>query len=125
MKKLIIAGLAATALLAGGAVALHHSGTNVAEARMNAKSIVDAAKTRGEVGEQIDGYLGIVSAAASADVRAAVNEINIGRKQVYTRLARDQNVRIEVVARLTGEKQIEKAAKGEYVLGETGQWTRK
>ena len=86
MKKLIIAGLTATALLAGGAVTLHHSGTNVAEARVNAKSIVDA---------------------------------------VYTRLARDQNVRSEVVARLTGEKQIEKAAKGEYVLDGTGQWTRK
>lgn len=125
MKKLIIAGLAASGLLAGGAVALHTTGTNVAEARQSAKSIVDAAKTRGEVGEQIDGYLGVVSGSASADVRAAVNEINIGRKQVYTRLAREQNVRIEVVARLTGEKQIAKATSGEFVLGEDGQWSRK
>ncbi|GLQ22000.1 YdbL family protein [Algimonas porphyrae] len=125
MKKLIIAGLAASGLLVGGAVALHGTGTNVAEARMNAKSIVDAAKARGEVGEQIDGYLGIIAADASREVRAAVNEINIGRKQVYTRLAREQNVRIEVVARLTGEKQIAKAGPGEMVLGEDGQWTRK
>ena len=124
MKKLIIAGLATAGLLAGGAVVLQITGNNVAVAQMDAKSIVDAAKARGEVGERIDGYLAVVT-DTSTEVKAAVDEINIGRKQVYTRLAREQNVKIEVVARLTGEKQIAKAAPDNMVMGEDGVWTKK
>ena len=124
MKKLIIAGLATAGLLAGGTVVLQITGNNVAVAQMDAKSIVDAAKARGEVGERIDGYLAVVT-DTSTEVKAAVDEINIGRKQVYTRLAREQNVKIEVVARLTGEKQIAKAAPDDMVMGEDGVWTKK
>ncbi len=124
MKRLMIAGLSAAALLTGGAIALNQSGDSVAHARADAKSTVDAAKARGEVGERIDGYLGVVS-SASADVRAAVDEINIGRKTVYRNLARDQNVEIKVVARLTGEKLIAQAPGGQYIMDDTGSWSRK
>lgn len=124
MKTFLIAGFAALSVLSVGAVAGNLSGTSVAQAQSNAKNVVDAAKTRGEIGERIDGYLGVVGDPSPA-VRAAMDEINIGRKAVYTRLAREQNVRIEVVARLTGEKQVEKAAKGEYVMGDDGRWTQK
>ncbi len=124
MKRLMIASLSAAFLLGGGAVALHHTGDNVAHARADAKSTVDAAKARGEVGERIDGYLGVVS-TASADVRAAVDEINIGRKTVYRNLARDQNVEIKVVARLTGEKLVAQASRGQYVMTDSGSWSKK
>jgi uncharacterized protein YdbL (DUF1318 family) len=124
MKKLIIAGLATAGLLTGGALALQTTGDNVAVAQTNAKSVVDAAKSRGEVGERIDGYLAVVT-STSAEVKAAVDEINIGRKQVYTRLAREQNVKIEIVAKLTGEKQLAKAAPGEMIMGEDAVWKKK
>jgi uncharacterized protein YdbL (DUF1318 family) len=53
-----------------------------------AKAAVDAAKAQGVVGEQADGFLGFVNAgAASADVRAAVAEINAGRRQLYSQAA--------------------------------------
>ena len=124
MKQLLIAGFAAAALLGAGAVTLHGTGAGVAEARQSAKSVVDAAKRRGEVGEVVNGYLEVVS-GASADVRAAVSEINIGRKALYQRLAREQGVEIAVVAQLTGEKQIASAAPGTFVKDTSGQWRRK
>ena len=124
MKRLVVAGLSAFALLGAGAVALHGTGGNVAEARQSAKAVVDAAKARGEVGEVVTGYLEVVS-GAPADVRAAVQEINIGRKALYQRLAREQGVELRVVAQLAGEKQIAGAAPGTFVMGEDGQWRRK
>ena len=91
--------------LIGGAVALSETFTPAAYAQTSsAKSIVDQAKTSGTVGERLDGYLGLVSGSASASVQAAMNEINIRRKSVYTKLARAQNVSVEVVAALSGEK---------------------
>ena len=48
-----------------------------AEARASSKATVDAAKAAGTVGEQSDGYLGLVTGSAPADVRAAVNDIKI------------------------------------------------
>jgi len=126
LKKLI-GGFAALALLAGGAVAFNTSGENVAQAQnMSAKATVDSAIARGEIGEQIDGYLGIVDGASpSAAVINAMTEINIARKSVYTQAAQNSGQPASVFAQLTGEKQIKKAAPGAYVKDATGVWKRK
>jgi len=101
------------------------TGIDTAQAQ-SAKSVVDAAKARGEVGEQIDGYLGIVSGKSpSADVRRAVQEINIGRKNVYTKRARQENVTVEAIAASIGVKQLQKARAGETVRDASGQWKTK
>lgn len=127
MKRIIVAGLAATGMLTGGAIALQQSGINVAEARQkpeSSKAIVDAAKARGEIGERIDGYLAAVTTLAP-NVRAAMDDINIRRKYHYEQLADEKGVRIAVIAQLAGEKQIRDAAPGAYVMGENGKWERK
>ncbi|MGB6230375.1 MAG: YdbL family protein [Litorimonas sp.] len=124
MKHVIMAAFAATAILAGGAVALNQAGDTVAHAQSSAKAVVDAAKARGEVAERIDGYLE-ARASAPADVKRAVDEINIGRKSVYTQTARQNNARVEVIAQLAGEKQLSGTPSGQYVIGADGQWTRK
>jgi uncharacterized protein YdbL (DUF1318 family) len=124
MKRVFIAGLTALALLGAGAATLHVTGDNVAAASAAAKATVDAAKARGEVGEKITGYLEVVR-DASPEVRRAVNEINIARKALYTRLARQQGVDPDVVAQLAGEKQLATAARGEYVMGADGRWTQR
>jgi len=54
-----------------------------------------------------------------------MSEINIARKSVYSQLAQQQNVQVNVVAALTGEKQIKKAKSGEFVKDATGSWQRK
>ena len=124
MKRMLVAGLSALAVLAGGAVTLNATGDNVAQARQSAKAVVDAAKARGEVGEVINGRLEVVS-GASADVQAAVREINLERATLYRQLAERQNVREEEVAQIAGEKQLRNAAPGHFVKGGDGQWRRK
>ncbi len=125
MKK-IIAAVSAIAILGGGAIALNALDMNSASAQAaNAKATVDSAKARGEVGEQIDGYLGIVPGSSpSAAVRSAVQEINIGRKTVYTNQARANNVRTEDVAGVSGEKLINRAPSGQMVKGNSGWYKR-
>ncbi|MCF6274180.1 MAG: YdbL family protein [Robiginitomaculum sp.] len=119
--KLISAAFAASIMV--GTVALAPIWTpNAVAQTASAKTIVDQAKTRGIVGEKLNGYLGIVRTDASAEIRAAVNEINIKRKSIYTRLAREQKVGIADVAGLTGEKLIAKAKPGEMVMLGDGQW---
>lgn len=125
--KTCLGGMAALSLLAGGAVMMTSSGDNVAYAQTSsAKATVDAAKDRGEIGEQIDGYLGVVDGASpSAKVRNAMLEINIARKAVYTEAAANSSQPAAVFAQLTGEKQIKKATRGQYVKDATGAWKQK
>ena len=125
MKK-IIAAFAAIALLGGGALALNAFDLNTAEAQASsAKATVDAAKARGEVGEQIDGYLGLVPGANASDaVRKSVQEINIGRKSVYTQQANANNVRTDEVAGVSGEKLVNRAPSGQMVKGNSGWYKR-
>ena len=56
-----------------------------------AKAVVDAAKADGIVGEQADGYLGLVR-PGGGEIRAAVAEINAGRAEVYRQAAARNNV---------------------------------
>ena len=92
---------------------------------VSAKSIVDNAKSKGLVGERIDGYLGLVMGSVSPEIQSAVNEINIRRKSLFTKLAREQGVEIAVISRLTGEKLIAKASAGEKIMGDDGVWRTK
>jgi len=87
----------------------------------DAKAIVDEAKSQGIIGETAGGYLAVVS-SASRDVVNAMNEINIRRKSLYTKLARKQNVQIDQVAAVTAEKVRAKAKSGEKFLDQSGEW---
>ena len=125
--KTLIGGFAALSLLAGGTLVMTATGQNFAHAQLStAKATVDAAKARGEIGEQIDGYLGVVvGAAPSSAVRNAMAEINIARKAVYTEVSAGSGQSAAVFAQLTGEKQIKKASSGQFVKDASGVWKRK
>ncbi|MEE9348137.1 MAG: YdbL family protein [Robiginitomaculum sp.] len=123
-KKTLSLLLGAT-LVVGAVSAVQILDAPVATAQASAKSIVDAAKASGEVGEQADGYLGLVGGNVSSGVRAAVNEINIRRKFVYTDLARQQSVSVEAVSQLMAEKLIAKAPSGTWIKDGSGKWLRK
>jgi len=88
------------------------------------KAAVDAAKAAGTVGEQADGYLGIVSNADAA-VTAAVNEINAGRRQVYTQTATKSGVTPDAAGQATGAQLIAKTPAGQYIKPLGGAWTKK
>ena len=88
------------------------------------KAAVDAAKAAGTVGEQADGYLGIVSSADGA-VTAAVNEINAGRRQVYSQTAAKSGVTPDAAGQATGAQLIAKVPGGQYFKPLGGAWTKK
>lgn len=103
--------LAVTLSMAGAALAL--------------PAIVEQAIDNGEIGERADGYLGYRADSISPALRAAVEDVNIKRRAEYTRLAEQQGVTVDVVARLTGEKLIAKLESGEWYLSAGGSWTQK
>ena len=127
LKKTVFTAISAVALIAGGTFAAStFSATDATAQAQSSKSIINAAKAKGVIGETAAGYLAETgSGSVSAAERAAMNEVNIGRKSVYTRLARDQNVQVEVVAAITGEKQLSKASRGEKIMSASGTWTTK
>ncbi|MEQ9316355.1 MAG: YdbL family protein [Henriciella sp.] len=86
---------------------------------------IETAKQQGVVGERIDGYLGIVDGGADAALIRRVQDINNKRRAAYDDLAAQTGTTPEQVARITGEKLVAGAASGEYVMDDSGSWTRK
>ena len=88
------------------------------------KATVDAAKAAGKVGEQADGYLGIV-AGADGTITAAVNTINAGRREVYSQTAAKSGVTPDAAGQATGAQLIAKVPGGQYIKPLGGAWTKK
>jgi uncharacterized protein YdbL (DUF1318 family) len=86
---------------------------------------LEDAKAQGLVGERIDGYLGVVDSGAPASVKSLVGEINAEREAKYAEIAKKQGAPVAAVAQIAGKKLIERAGKGEYVMGASGQWQKK
>ena len=82
------------------------------------------AKSDGLVGEQLNGYLGLVSSDVSADVRALVKDVNTKRKAKYKSIAEKNSTSLETVELLAGKKAIEKTRSGNYVQTAAG-WKKK
>lgn len=89
------------------------------------KTVVDAAKTAGIVGEQADGYLGFVKGSADGPITAAVNEINAARGDVYAQTAAKTGVTRDAAGQATGAQLIAKMPSGEYYKALNGGWVRK
>ena len=82
------------------------------------------AKNNGLVGEKLNGYLGLVPAEASAEVRALIADVNTKRKAKYQSIAAQNNAGLETVELLAGKKAIEKTRPGHYIQSATG-WKKK
>lgn len=84
---------------------------------------LDAAKSQGLVGEQPNGYLGVVKATPAAV--QLVSDINAKRRQAYERIAQQNGITVEQVEKLAGQKAIAKTAQGHYIKTPSGQWVKK
>lgn len=84
---------------------------------------VGGAKAQGLVGEQPDGYLGVVKATPEAVSLAA--DINAKRREAYDAIAKKNGTTLDQVATLAGQKAIEKTPPGSYVKAPNGQWVKK
>ena len=79
---------------------------------------LDEARTQGRVG-----YL--VALKTDAETEKLVTDINAERKASYQQLAKQNNVSVDDIAKLAGQKLVERAKPGEYVQGINGKWVRK
>lgn len=84
----------------------------------------DAEKQAGLVGEKSDGYIGIVSSAASPALVRQVDELNLKRRQHYREIAGKNGTNLSAVEAIFGKKLIERAASGEFV-NPGGGWQQK
>lgn len=111
MRKYMIAGAAALAGL----------GVVVLPAQAQRDPAYAAARAAGTVGEQADGYLGIVGNATPA-LRRMVDDINIKRRAVYARKAQENNATLEAYALTAGCQAIMRTVAGEKYQAPDGSW---
>lgn len=80
-----------------------------------------SARASGQIGEQPDGYLGIVVAPTS-ELRKLVDDINIKRRALYSTKAQQNNVTLEAYALTSGCQAILRTTPGEMYRTPDGKW---
>ena len=119
------APLLAAALVLGSVtagVAIHPA---IAADLASAKATVDTAKAQGTVGEQGDGYLGLVTGSADPATIAAMQQINAGRAAVYRDTASKTGVSVAAAGEATAKLLLAKVPTGQFYKPLGGSWTRK
>ena len=110
--KLLIAALVGIAVVAG--TSAYAQGDSAGQLRAS-----------GHVGEQADGYLGLVD-SAPGDVRAQMEQVNIQRRAAYTQLAAQRNATIEEVAAATAcQLFATRVGPGQYYRLPDGVWRQR
>lgn len=107
-----------TLVVAAGALVCAGAASAAAQAR---DPLYAAARAAGQVGERVDGYLGVVGNADPA-VRRMVEDINIKRRAVYSEKARANNATVEEYAFASGCLAIARTTPGERYLAPDGTW---
>lgn len=107
-----IAALAASIAAIGGIAGL---------ASAQDSGAVTAAIGQGVVGETVSGYLGFAQ-TPSAELRAQVDAINLGRRSAYARLAQERGVTRQQVAQETACRQLGRVDPGEAYQLDDGVW---
>jgi hypothetical protein len=109
-KSMLAAAAVATAL--GGFVAPAYAQRDPAYA---------AARAAGQVGEKMDGYLGVVG-SETPELKRIVNDINIKRRAVYSERAQANNATLEEYALTAGCQAILATKPGEKYQAPDGSW---
>lgn len=81
------------------------------------------ARAQGLLGEQWDGYVGIVASPTPQLERLAAG-VNAKRKAHYQEIAQRNGTKVEAVAALAGKKLVEGAPSGQFVRTNGG-WQKK
>ena len=80
-----------------------------------------AARSAGQIGEQPDGYLGVVG-AGNSELRALINNINIQRKAAYTQQSAQSGSTVDQFAVTSGCNLIARTVPGEKYKAPDGAW---
>ncbi|WP_298774103.1 YdbL family protein [uncultured Shewanella sp.] len=87
-----------------------------------ALSLQDA-KMQGKVGEQQNGYLGVVK--TSPEVNKLTKRVNDERRSSYQRIAKKNGIPLAEVANLAAKKAISATKKGQFYQNKKGNWVKK
>lgn len=82
-------------------------------------------KADGLIGEQANGYIGLVKQNVPADVKALVNDVNARRKAGYQKISKREGLSLAETEKVGGNKAIEKTLPGNYIRDTSGAWRRK
>ena len=82
-------------------------------------------KADGLIGEQANGYVGLVTQDVPADIRRLVDEVNARRKAGYQRIADREGTALSEVEKVGGKTAFEKTLKGNYFRDASGTWRKK
>lgn len=82
-------------------------------------------KADGLIGEQANGYIGLVAQNTPADIRRLVEETNAKRKAGYKKIAAKQGLSLSEIEKVGGNKAIEKTLRGNYIRDASGTWRKK
>jgi len=83
------------------------------------------AKAEGLVGEQMDGYVGLVVNNVPAEVRALVRDVNAERRQRYQEIAQENGISVEQVTAVAYERAVQATRSGHYIQNASGRWVQK
>ncbi len=113
-RSFLLAAIAAATLAAAGPAAAIED------------PVLNAAINSGRVGEQADGYLGVVDGASpAADVRARLSQVNLQRREAYIAMAQRTGVTVDEFSRATACKLLTKnTPSGASWRDENGSWRR-
>ena len=122
LRKLFVIGAAIAALgVAAAAAPLPVFAQTAAQ-----KSMIDAAKASGSVGEQADGFLGFRTPTSDTGLQAAVTSTNEARRAAYARRAAEAGTSAEVAgARMFETLLLARVASGEWYRNAQGRWVQK
>jgi uncharacterized protein YdbL (DUF1318 family) len=109
-------------LVVGTALGLSHV---VAADLAASKVVVDQAKSQGILGEQADGYLGLVTGTATPDIVGAMQAINAGRSEAYAQTSQRTGVTPQAAGEATALQLLEKVPPGQYFRPAGGGWVKK
>jgi uncharacterized protein YdbL (DUF1318 family) len=82
-------------------------------------------KADGLIGEQANGYIGLVKQNVPADIKKLVNDVNAKRKAGYQNIAKKQGTSLAEVESVGGNTAIEKTLRGNYIRDASGAWRKK
>ena len=82
-------------------------------------------KADGLIGEQANGYIGLVTQNVSSDIKKLVTDVNVRRKAGYQKIASKQGTSLTDVEKVGGQTAMEKTLKGNYIRDASGSWRKK
>ncbi len=80
-------------------------------------------KDKGVIGEQIDGFLGVVKNEGGA--QSVVDAENKDRKEEYSKRAATQGQSLDVFSKVLGEARLRQEKAGRMIKGADGTWSKK